>query len=163
MITIKSLNRIVEAENDYDIRYRQDIQKAKEAYQKAKEADNTWKYTPWFLSPGGKKTAEAHYDYHSALDAAEARRKAAKMGMVSKQDYDESRYQAARAAAKARSLANDVKEQQLHDSDNRPGVIRKIGGAIADHPLLAVGTVAGLAGLAALQKRKRHLPEPGKY
>jgi len=165
MLIIKSLNKITEAADEHDIRYQQDIKKAKEIYQKARESDNTYKYTPWFLSPGGKKTAEAHYDYHSALDAAEARRKAAKMGMISKQDYDDARFEAAKASAKARAaLAVKAKEEsQEPDTDNKSGILSKIGGAVKEHPLIAAGTVAGLAGLVALQKRKQRLPEPGKY
>jgi hypothetical protein len=160
MTEIKSLKRIVEAA--HDVRYNEDIAKAKDIYKKAREADNTYKYTPWFLSPGGKKTAEAHHDYHSALDSAEARHKAAKQGLVTKQDNDETKFE----AAKAKFAAVHKAKQEAGGSpvaEDKPGIIRRVAGTVADHPLIAVGTVAGIAGLAALQKRKKRLPEPGSY
>lgn len=148
-----------------EARYQDEIKAAKEAYTKAREADNTWKYTPWFLSPGGKKTAEAHHDYHAALDAAEARREAAKQGMASKQDLDEAKYQAAKNAAAARVAKNAAAAKEGATElapDEKPGILRRIGGAIAEHPLLAAGTVAGIAGLAALQKRRK-TEQPQQY
>ena len=40
----------------------------------------------------------------------------------------------------AKSAASQAAE---HTSDEKPGILRKIGGAIAEHPLIAAGTVAG--------------------
>ena len=45
MIEIKSLKRITEAD-EHDKRYDTDVAAAKESYQKAREADHTYKYTP---------------------------------------------------------------------------------------------------------------------
>jgi len=43
--------------------------------------------------------------------------------------------------------------------------IEDIKDALIDHPYLTAGTasLAGILGLLSLQKRKKRLPEPGKY
>ena len=161
MIEIKSLKRITEAD-EHDKRYDTDVAAAKESYQKAREADHTYKYTPWFLSPRGKKTAEAHHDYHANLDAAEKRRKFGKLGGVSKEDNDETKFQAARASVAARSKIHSAAKENTTEPEHQ-GIIKRVTGAIADHPYLAAGAAAGIAGAAVLQKRKNRLPEPGSY
>jgi hypothetical protein len=144
-----------------DIQYGQDIAKANEAYQKVRESEGVSKLTPWFLTPK-PKVAEAHYDLHKSLDLADARRKAAKMGMVSKEDYDEMKFQLARKTAGDRAAKAVKSAAEESATSDKPGILRKIGGAIAEHPLLAAGTVAGIAGLAALQKRRK-TEQPQQY
>jgi len=68
------------------------------------------------------------------------------------EDVDEMKYQNARRLAAARKVAGETKESGTSES---PGILRKIAGTVSEHPYLAAGTVAGLAGLTALQKRKR--------
>ena len=159
MININSLKRINEIEKPEDIRYKSDLDAANTAYDKVDTYAKTG-FVPrkfrYLLTPDSK-VAEAAADRDRAIDLAEARKKAAKMGMVSKEDYDELRYQAAERAAK--SAASQAAE---HTSDEKPGILRKIGGAIAEHPLIAAGTVAGIAGLAALQKRRK-TNQPQQY
>lgn len=167
MIKIKSLNKINEglfSDNVHDIRYKQDIVKANEAYDKVAGTHGPLSMPRkfrWLLTPN-KKVAEAAYDRSAAIKAAEARREAGKLGMASKQDLDEAKFQAAQAQAKLRAKAAGAVKKQVTEED-KPGIFRKIGGAIAEHPYIAAGTVAGLAGLAALQKRKKREPEPGQY
>jgi len=159
VININSLKRINEIEKPEDIRYKSDLDAANTAYDKVDTYAKTG-FVPrkfrYLLTPDSK-VAEAAADRDRAIDLAEARKKAAKMGMVSKEDYDELRYQAAERAAK--SAASQAAE---HTSDEKPGILRKIGGAIAEHPLIAAGTVAGIAGLAALQKRRK-TNQPQQY
>jgi hypothetical protein len=162
MTNIKSLKRIVEAaDTSHDIRYQQDIAKAKSDYDKADTSRGTLSFVP--------KTFRRHMtnpDAHAKMDmdmeAAKERREAAKKGLFTKQDNDESKFEAAKAkaalAAKAREesgAANSVEDKQT--------VMGSIGKHLSDHPLPYVAAAAGIAGLAALQKRKSRLPEPGSY
>lgn len=172
MISINSLKRINEIEKPEDIRYKSDLDAANTAYDKVDTYAKTG-FVPrkfrYLLTPDSK-VAEAAADRDRAIDLAEARKKAAKMGMVSKEDYDELRYQAAkntaaeRAAKSAaeRAAKSAASQAAEHTSDEKPGILRKIGGAIAEHPLIAAGTVAGIAGLAALQKRRK-TNQPQQY
>jgi len=165
VININSLKRIDEVERPEDIRYKADIDAANSAYDKvdtyAKSGFVPRKFR-YLLTPDSK-VAEAAADRDRAIDLAEARKKAAKMGMASKEDYDELRYQVAKnttAERAAKSAASQVADE--HASDEKSGILRKIGGAIAEHPLIAAGTVAGIAGLAALQKRRK-TEQPQQY
>jgi len=181
VITINSLNRIDEAENpkleaakkaldkakqEYkeaqrdpiDIKYDQDIKNANDAYDKVDKYAKSG-FVPrkirYLLTPNSK-VAEAAADRDRAIYLADARKEAAKKGMVSKEDYDETRYQLAKKAAAERATKSTAEEHAT--TDNNPGILRKIGGAIAEHPMIAAGTVAGIAGLAALRRRKTYQP-----
>ncbi len=164
MININSLKRINEIEKPEDIRYKSDLDAANTAYDKVDTYAKTG-FVPrkfrYLLTPDSK-VAEAAADRDRAIDLAEARKKAAKMGMVSKEDYDELRYQAAKNTAAERAAKSAASQAAEHTSDEKPGILRKIGGAIAEHPLIAAGTVAGIAGLAALQKRRK-TNQPQQY
>ena len=186
MINIKSLKRITEADDPKtryneavakakkqyddetmhpaDKRYNVDIAKANADYQKADPTYGT------FSLPRMFRKGEAAKDRELAIDAAEKRREAAKKGMVSQQDYDEDKFQAARKIAAARAnkvLSNAVANKNI-SSDNaeaKRSLLQKLGHHIVDNPgSYAAGvTIAGLAGILALQKRKQRLPEPGQY
>ena len=159
MFELKSLKRITEAAAAHDIKYVDDIAKANADYEKVREESRTMlgsKPLHWLLSRN-PKLAEAAKDKSLALDAAEERLRAAKKGMISKQDYDDAKFEAAKAKA---SAAVKAKETVKEDS---PGILHKINKAVTEHPYLAAGTAAGLVGIAALQKRKQRLPEPGSY
>lgn len=152
MIIINSLKRINESDAAYDIRYKADIAKADAEYQKA---DPT--YGPLSL-PRMFRSGEAAADRKHAIDIAKERYTAAKHGFVSKHDYNEAKIEAFKAKRAALQKA-----EQSSEGEHKSHIIKRIGGAIADHPYVAAGTVAGLVGLAALQKRKKRLPEPGSY
>jgi len=160
VININSLKRINEIEKPEDIRYKSDLDAANTAYDKVDTYAKTG-FVPrkfrYLLTPDSK-VAEAAADRDRAIDLAEARKKAAKMGMVSKEDYDELRYQAAKKAAAERAAKSAASQAAEHTSDEKPGILRKI----AEHPLIAAGTVAGIAGLAALQKRRK-TDQPQQY
>ena len=162
---IKSLKLISEVENPADMRHKADIEAANTSYDKV----DTYAKTGWvprkfrYLLTPDSKVAEAAADRERAIDLADARHKAAKMGMASKEDYDELRFQVARKTAAERAAKTAAKgATEGHDVGEKPGVLRKIGGAIAEHPLIAAGTVAGIAGLAALQKRRK-TEQPQQY
>jgi len=159
MLEIKSLHKITEAAAAYDIKYMDDIAKANADYEKVREESRTWmgaKPLHWLLSKN-PKLAEAAKDKSLAIDAAKERLHAAKEGRISKQDYDDAKFEAVKAKA---SAAAKAKETVKEDS---PGILHKINKAVTEHPYLAAGTAAGLVGIAALQKRKQRLPEPGSY
>ena len=182
MINIKSLKRITEADDPKtryneavakakkqyddetmhpaDKRYNVDIAKANADYQKADPTYGT------FSLPRMFRKGEAAKDRELAIEAAEKRREAAKKGMVSQQDSDEAKFQAAKATAAAR--ANKVVANVDKSSDNaeaKQGLLRRLGHHMVDNPgsYAAGATIAGLAGALALQKRKQRLPEPGRY
>ena len=159
MIEIKSLKRITEADAAHDIRYKADIAAAKSAFEKTRKEHASWNPIK-ILSPSHNRLAgEAKADRDMAIDAAEERLKAAKKGMVSKQDHDEIKFEAARAKVAA---ATKAKQEAGSDID-KAGILHKIGKHLADNVGPYAVAAAGIAGVAALQKRKNRLPEPGRY
>lgn len=160
MFKLKSLKRITEAATAYDIkRYMDDVAKANADYEKVREESRTWlgaKPLHWLLSTN-PKLAEAAKDRNLAISAAKERLRAAREGRVPEQDYNEARFEAAKAKASVATGANKTVGEE------NTGILHRVGRTIAEHPYLAAGTAAGLVGIAALQKRKQRLPEPGSY
>ena len=158
MIEIKSLTRITEEKSPHDIQHEKDIEKANQDYDKAAGPPGLLGIrTKYSLNPFNMKRAHAAADRDAAFDAADLRRKAAKQGMVSKQDVDEIKFNAAKTHA-----ASAIKAKQDTGSGaevDKSGILHKIG----EHPYLVASVAAGIAGLAALQKRKKRLTEPGSY
>ena len=135
-----------------DLRYKQDIQKADADYQKVDPKHGALSLPRMFRHGAAAK------DRSLAIDAAKERLHASKQGMVSKQDYDESRFEAAKSKAAIAAKSRGEADQQDH-----AGILHKIGSHIAEHPLPYLATAAGIAAIAAMQKRKQRLPEPSKY
>ncbi len=167
-MNIKSLKKINEGwqyvKDPHEQQYDKDVTKAHDAFEKTRSENASW--NPFkFLSPSHNRLAgEAKADRDMALQQAEDRYKAAKSGMISKHDYDEAKYQAAVAKRAAANKAAAASSQTSDHVDDKPGMFRKIGQHLSDHGLAyGAAGVATLAGLAALQKRKNRLPEPGKY
>jgi hypothetical protein len=100
-----------------------------------------------------------------------AKLKADNFEQVPKHDYDKIKHEndelKTTAAAEAKKKAEEAIAKQTVDNnvdtddntEKASGVLQ----AIKDHPYLSAGVAAGLAGVVALQKRKRRLPEPGSY
>ena len=169
MLSITSLKRITEAADPTDIRHTADIAKANAEYDKVAGPPGPLslpRRARWLFTPD-KKVAEAAADRSAAVDAADARRKAGKLGMASKEDYDEARYQAAKTNAALKSATNkasEAKEAAGEHASESGGIISKIGKHIGEHKLgYGLAGLATVAGLAALQKRRKNLPEPGQY
>jgi len=160
----------LEVSDPIEARYKAEVDAANAAYKKVRESgdernlfwigpklrkgsflDSLERKSPWWLS-GRRQDAEAAADRDRALDLAEKRKWASKIGAIPNEDVDEMKYQNARRLAAARKVAGETKESGTSES---PGILRKIAGTVSEHPYLAAGTVAGLAGLTALQKRKR--------
>ena len=157
---INSLKRINESDAAHDIRYKTDLAKADADYQKADPS-----YKPLLFNNKFARRLRNPYaaeDRDRTIKISEDRYNAAKKGFVSKHDYNEAKIEGFKAKKLAAKAAGKIKQDST-GSEHTPGIIRKIGGAIAEHPYIAAGTVAGIAGLAALQKRKKRLPEPGSY
>ncbi len=165
-----SIDKLLEQVNVTDMspeeKYRQAVAKINADYDKiagtpgplSLPRDYRWMFTP------NRKVAEAAADRQMALDLAKKRLKAAKAGMVAQEDIDEAKYQMARQIAKARAQAAQVAQVAKSSTDeHRPSIAGKLVDIVREHPLITLGTVTGLAGLAALQKRKQRLPEPGPY
>lgn len=188
MIIINSLKKmnnisLSEASTDsIETRYKEDIDSAKSAYEKARSSgeernlfwigpkirkgsflDSVERKSPWWLS-GRRQDAVAAADRDRAIDLAEKRRAAAKIGAIPKEDVDEMRHQDIQRFTAMRKAANKVVDKTTKESETpeSSGILRKITGTISEHPYLAAGTVAGIAGLAALQKRKR-TEQPAQY
>lgn len=162
MIEIKSLKRITEAD-EHDKRYDTDVAAANAKYDKVDPTGPLSLHRRIrYMFARNKERAGAAADRTADIDAATARRKAGKLGMVSKQDHDETKFQAAKASTALRSKANAAVGDHSSEPD-KPGIIKRVVGAVADHPYLAAGAAAGIAGAAMLQKRKNRLPEPGSY
>ena len=167
MINLKSLKRLTEADDPVDIRHKADLEKADADYDKSVGSTllpRGFKYhLPWGKT--NKEIGSAGYDRDAAIDAADARHKAGHKGLVTQQDHNDVKFEAAKAKNTLVNKAKDVasKTTESASTEDKPGIIRRIGGAVADNPWVAGATVAGLAGLAAMQKRKSRLPEPGSY
>lgn len=154
MIHIRSLKKIINEASPADTRFVTDIKAANEEYEKVREASRTWlgaKPLHWALSTN-PKLAEAAADRDRAINLARKRLKASNLGMVPKEDYDEMAFQAVTAKRKAAAAAA---EKVASSDDDKSNLLRKVGGEVVQHPLLAAGTVAGLAGLAALRKKRK--------
>ncbi len=155
---IKSLKQINEFEdrgvaNALD-RYSQDLKAAREAYQKEDPG-----YGP-LSRPAIFRNPSAAYDKHLAEKNALERLKASLQGKVSQADQDEQKFQLAKAAAKSfqPEVSQKVKSVDLSSSAS------KISSKLGEHtPSLVAGSLLGLAAIAALKKRKQHLPSPSKY
>ncbi len=166
MLTVTSLKKITEATNPADIRYAADIAKANTEYDSVAGTPGPLslpRKVRWLLTPN-KKVAEAAADRSVVIDAANVRRKAGKLGMVSKQDHDETAYQAARANAALKATANKAKSATQEHTSESGGILSKIGRHVGENKIgYGLAGLATVAGLAALQKRRKRLPEPGQY
>ena len=89
--------------------------------------------------------AAAAHNIRYIDNIAESAKDTVKKEISSERDLDEDKFEAAKA------------------EEDSPGVLHKLVSAVSEHPYIAAGTVAGIAGLVALQKRKQRLPEPGSY
>lgn len=164
MINIKSLTRINEADKSYDIKYKSDMDSAEKNYDKVLKDTNSWKYTPRIFSKD--KVNKAYDEKENLKDDAEARLKAAKKGMISQQDYDDAKFEAAKAKHAIMTKTKNKAVEASKEADS-PGIFSKIRNLVSEHPYatggLAVGTVAGIAAMVAMQKRKQRNPEPESY
>ena len=162
MIEIKSLKKITEAD-EHDKRYDADVAAANAKYDKVDPTGplSLHRRIRYLFSPN-KKVAGAAADRTADIDAAKERRKFGKIGGFSKADSDETKFQAAKAQNALRSKTSAAAGDHPSEPD-KPGIIKRVAGAVADHPYLAAGAAAGIAGVAILQKRKNRLPEPGSY
>ena len=164
MMSIKSLTKINESTNlekEAEIRHKADVKAADEIYKQDLKDTHSWRYTPRIMSSkAGNKAADNKADL---INAADARKKAAKVGMASKQDLDDSKFDLAKAKH-ALQMNNKLSEDSHHTLvGDKIGVVHKIGRNMSEHPLAYLATAAGLVGLAAMQKRKNRLPEHGQY
>lgn len=164
MINIKSLTRINEADSSYDTRYKSDIDSAEKNYDKVLKDTNSWKYTPRAFSKD--KVNKAYDEKENLKDNADARLKAAKSGMFSKQDYDDAKFEAAKAKHAIMMKTKNKVAETSKEADS-PGIFSKIRNLASEHPYatsgVAAGTIAGIAAMIAMQKRKQRDPEPGSY
>lgn len=163
MINIKSLKRINEGEWQYkkdpdELRHESDVAKANADYQKADPSHGPLSLPRMFRNGAAAKDREL------AIDAANERLKASKQGMVSKQDSDDAKFEAAKAksAAMAKAAGKVTKDKVPEAAAEHGGFFHKLTSLDHPHPYVAAG-LATVAGLAALQKRKNRLPEPGSY
>jgi hypothetical protein len=161
---IKSLKRIVEADTEYDSIYNS----AKQNYDEAKSEHDTKHKSAKQAYKAAKQNyqdvkSEGDSKYKAAKQNYEDIDKIGSKYKIAKQNYDVSETAKAKIIKAKAAEENTNSPTELSNSEDKPGVLGKVGRALSEHPYLAAGTVAGIAGLVALQKRKNRLPEPGRY
>ena len=188
MINIKSLKRINENElkDAAETAYEKSIEKAKEGYDKAAGSYHGHRggvhiAAPWpFRTKHAMRFADAAYDYDTTRKAAKDTYNAAKQGLKSKAQMDEEKFQWAKKTGPM-IAAKRAAEQKVADMKNLASSVPQtsesvttglkaapktgLWNAIKGHPKTSIGLAAGatVAGLLALQHRKKRLPEPESY